>query len=164
MEPNACMIIESCVTQLEQLISAVAAEQTPQSLKDSSYSSLSHSECKELNGTISFTKTSLSSASSCATTSNDDLLYILCLTAILRNLQALHTIVNQHDTNSKNKIISFNAKRIKLFQLDFSLRQKVDQLLALYLSNKKAGSHLITDPEGKSFWDKHFGAEVKNIL
>lgn len=158
MEPNADILLGVCSAQVEEVIKAVAAEQKPQSLKDTT--ALSHSECKELSGTITFTKSTLASATTKCTTTNDEKSYILCITAILRNLQALFKIITQQDINSKNKIITFNAKRIKIFQLDFSLRQKVDQLSAIYLGDKKGGSHIIIDPDGRNFWDKHFGSEV----
>lgn len=158
MEPNACILLGACVGQIEELSKAVAEEQKPQSIKGTP---LSQSECKELHGTITSSKTTLSSVSSKANTSNsNDISFILCLTTILRNVQLLLKIITQHDTTSKNKIITFNAKRIKIFQLDFSLRQKLDQLAALYLQDKKGGSHIIADPDGKIFWDTHFGAET----
>ena len=60
---------------------------------------------------------------------------------------------------------------MKLYQIDFLLKQKLDQFAALFNAeepkeknkNQKApnGAALIVDPEGRELWIKSFGESVR---
>jgi hypothetical protein len=170
-------MVGACLALVDEISKSITLEQKQKVNNNGERDlMLSMAECKDLHGTIASTKLALSSLSSCLTPPSSpphlhsspdspsfstpsplssECTLQTCISGIQHNLTTLHKIITQTDSNNKNKFKAFNAKRLKMFQLDFALRQKVDQLSALFLNDKVHS--LISDSEGKEFWDKCFG-------
>lgn len=189
MDPSALIMIGACLALIDEISKSITLEQKQHKNNNKEKElALSSAECKELHGTITCTKTALSSLSSLSSSSSpetpppspsichldgastpptsspslsrsspltSECTIQSCISGIQANLSALHKLITQHDTNNKNRLKTFNARRLKMFQLDFSLRQRADQLAALFLNDKVF--NIITDLEGKEFWDTCFG-------
>lgn len=127
---------------------------------DPSSLTLSEPEIQELLGTVHYTKTILAPFDE---TQERGPQFQHCLLEIQKSLALLHFLLQpdqrQAKKDGKKALISFNAKRIRIFQTDFSLRFKLDHLSAMF-SPGKAGKSLIEDPEGKEWWDRSFGNKV----
>eukprot|EP00026_Physarum_polycephalum_P004189 Phypoly_transcript_04206.p1 GENE.Phypoly_transcript_04206~~Phypoly_transcript_04206.p1 ORF type:complete len:320 (+),score=61.09 Phypoly_transcript_04206:107-961(+) len=188
------IMIGACLALVEEITKSINLEQKQKVNNNRERDlALSMAECKDLYGTITCTKSTLSSlatlpslsssltppssppprlssspssspsssspssspSSSSSSPLSSECTLQTCISGIQHNLNTLHKIITQHDPNNKNKFKAFNAKRLKMFQLDFALRQKVDQISALFLNDKVYS--LISDSEGREFWDNCFG-------
>jgi len=71
------------------------------------------------------------------------------------------------DLEKEFSVYTWKTQKVKIYQIDFVLKQKLDQFTALFnpeeTKDKKSkegrlhGANLISDPEGREFWIKSFG-------
>lgn len=101
----------------------------------------------------------------------------ICIKGIKETLNELHNFFK--DLEKEFSIYTWKTQKVKIYQLDFLLKQKLDQFTALFnpeesstgtLRDSKSkskqnhhGANLISDPEGRELWIKSFGESVSDF-
>jgi len=88
----------------------------------------------------------------------------ICIKGIKDILNDLYQFFK--DLEKEFSVYTWKTQKVKVFQMDFLLKQKLDQFTALFnpeesrdkkSKDKLQGANLISDPEGREFWIKSFG-------
>jgi len=87
----------------------------------------------------------------------------ICIKGIKDTLNELHVFFK--DLEKDFSVYTWKTQKVKIYQIDFILKQKLDQFSALFnpeepKDKKKGGNNgasLIIDPDGKEMWIKSFG-------
>jgi len=93
-----------------------------------------------------------------------DAAFEICIKGIKETLNDLYQFFK--DLEKEFSVYTWKTQKVKIYQKDFLLKQKLDQFTALFnpednrTNNKKptsGGANLIADSEGKDMWTKAFG-------
>jgi len=90
----------------------------------------------------------------------------ICIKGIKETLNDLYQFFK--DLEKEFSVYTWKTQKVKLYQIDFLLKQKLDQFTALFnpeenkeqnkkTKEKQHGANIISDPEGKELWIKSFG-------
>lgn len=92
----------------------------------------------------------------------------ICIKGIKDTLNDLFNFFKELEKDFS--IYTWKTQKVKVYQIDFALKQKLDQFSALFnveepKDKKKPtnGANLISDPEGRELWVKSFG-EATNMV
>jgi hypothetical protein len=103
----------------------------------------------------------------------------ICIKGIQESLQELHNFFL--DLEKEFSIFTWKTQKVKIYQIDFLIKQKFDQFTALFNleieldkdrknarnkntnNNNGATSQLIQDLEAREFWIKHFGEHTMMV-
>lgn len=97
----------------------------------------------------------------------------ICMRSIKDTLNDLYQFFK--DLEKEFSVYTWKTQKVKIYQLDFALKQKLDQFVALFNPEetkdtkkkepqKPHGANMITDPEGRELWIKSFGESVSCII
>jgi hypothetical protein len=129
-------------------------------------------DLQELSSTVNSVRTTLvpfvTSSKKSKTVSEPS--FEICIKGIKDTLNELHLFFK--DLEKEFSVYTWKTQKVKIYQIDFVLKQKLDQFTALFnpeevstgtlRDTKKAkekhhGANLIHDPEGREMWVKSFG-------
>jgi len=87
----------------------------------------------------------------------------ICIKGIKETLNDLFQYFKELEKDFS--VYTWKTQKVKLYQIDFLLKQKLDQFTALFnpeepkdkKKEKQQGANLISDPEGRELWIKSFG-------
>jgi len=131
-------------------------------------------DLQELNGTVTSVRTTLvpfvtnSKKTKVATESS----FELCVKGLKDTLNELNLFFK--DLEKEFSIYTWKTQKVKIYQIDFLLKQKLDQFVALFnpeepkdKKEKKdkpnSGAGLIIDSEGRDLWIKSFGEATSMV-
>ncbi|PRP86863.1 RING zinc finger-containing protein [Planoprotostelium fungivorum] len=139
-------------------------------------------DLQELVGTINYVRTALvpfveSSASKAVAPEGAVNYFDICIRGLKDTLNEIFTFMK--DLEKEFSVNTWKTTKVKLYKLDFLVKQKLDQFIALFTQPEMADSakraaidgmpssrgppqleDLIADPEGRSVWIHFFGETV----
>lgn len=100
----------------------------------------------------------------------------ICIRGIKDTLNDLFSYFK--DLEKEFSVYTWKTQKVKVYQMDFVLKQKLDQFAALFNAEESAapaskdkkpgkansGAALIVDPEGRDMWAKCFGEAVRLLI
>eukprot|EP01113_Clastostelium_recurvatum_P017267 TRINITY_DN2020_c0_g1_i3.p1 TRINITY_DN2020_c0_g1~~TRINITY_DN2020_c0_g1_i3.p1 ORF type:complete len:552 (+),score=125.26 TRINITY_DN2020_c0_g1_i3:279-1934(+) len=163
-------VINECLVVSDQVVNAI--NQAPRNTRPFALA-LTDAECGEVRSTVVFAKTCLSPFVNEPYTASIpglsvDPTFGVSINGIVDGLAYMLDWFSKVSTGSNapfsvEEFDSWKTRKMALFQMDFTLRQKSDQLVALYTLDVKyevitaAGSRIIADEEGQAWWRATFG-------
>lgn len=93
-------------------------------------------------------------------------LFDLCVRGVKDTLAELYNYFK--DLEKDFSIYVWKTQKVKIYQMDFVLKLKLDQFTALFTEDpkdkkKNNGAAVISDPDGAALWARCFGESVNNI-